>query len=55
MSALLLAHPPVPVTLYITLTVPPAIPVTKPVLEFTLAIEVFEVFHFPPATVDVNV
>src|SRR5436190_138049 len=44
------AHPPVPVMVYVIVAVPAATPDTIPVPEPTVATEVFEEVHAPPAS-----
>ena len=52
--AVAVRQPPVPATVYVIVVVPGAIPVTTPVDELTLAIELFKEDQIPAADVEVK-
>jgi hypothetical protein len=53
--AVALAHPPLPATVYVIVTVPAATPVAIPVVGLILAIAVLELLQVPPLAVEVRV
>jgi hypothetical protein len=48
-------QPPIPVTVYVIVAIPAAIPVTSPLVASTVAIVLAELDHAPPETVELNV
>ena len=53
--AVAFGQPPVPVTVYVIVAVPAETPVITPVVEFMVAIDVFDDDHVPPVCVEEKV